>query len=91
MSDALLFSVIFISFFVFRIVAATAFFFFLLPDGDRCPMCDTPTIRVQSKGWNALLPWFRTSWCYRCNWEGLLRKGHVSPTPVPEELTKTKP
>jgi hypothetical protein len=25
-----------------------------------------------------LLPWFRTSWCYNCHWEGLLRRGVVA-------------
>ena len=27
------------------------------------------------------MPWFRTSWCYACNWEGFLRKGALSPQP----------
>ncbi len=88
MSDALLFAVVFVAFFVLRIVAATIFFYFMLPEGDRCPNCDTPTIRVQSKGWNLLLPWFRTSWCYNCNWEGLLRHGPVTPEPSLREEAK---
>jgi hypothetical protein len=81
MSDAVLFSIIFVGFFLLRLVAATIFFFCILPDGDRCPNCDTPTIRVQSKGWNTLMPWFRTSWCYACGWEGLLRRGPLTPEP----------
>jgi hypothetical protein len=88
MSDALVFGIVFIAFVVLRIVAATIFFFCLLPDGDRCPNCDTPTLRIQSRGWNLLLPWFRTSWCYACNWEGLLRNGALSPQPETQEQTR---
>ena len=29
-----------------RSIAATITFYFLLPDSDRCPMCDEPTLRV---------------------------------------------
>lgn len=60
-------------FFILRGIAATVFFYYMLPDTDRCPCCDTPTLRVRSPGWNRILPWFRTSWCYHCGWEGLLR------------------
>jgi hypothetical protein len=88
MSDAVLFGIIFVGFFVLRIIAATIFFYFILPDEDRCPNCDTPTVRVQSKGWNLLFPWFRTSWCYACNWEGLLRHGRVTPAPSRHEAAK---
>ena len=88
MSDAVLFTVIFVGFFVLRIIAATVVFFWLLPQGDRCPNCDAVTVRVQSKGWNTLMPWFRTSWCYNCNWEGLLRNGPLTPQPEPKALAK---
>lgn len=71
MADVVIF-VIFVAFFVLRAIAATIFFYFMLPKSDRCPLCDKPTIRVASP-WNRLLPWFRTSWCYECGWEGLLR------------------
>lgn len=84
MSDAVLFGIVFVAFVVLRVIAATIFFYFVLPEGDRCPNCDAPTIRVASKGWNLLLPWFRTSWCYTCNWEGLLRRGPLSPSPTGE-------
>ena len=73
MSDAVIFAVVLGGFFVLRVIAATIVFYFLLPKGDRCPLCDEPTIRVKKPAWNLLLPWFRTSWCYRCGWEGLLR------------------
>ena len=88
MSDAVLFAIVFVGFFGLRIVAATIFFYFILPEGDRCPNCDTPTVRVQSKGWNLLMPWFRTSWCYNCNWAGLLRHGRLTPTEAAREASK---
>jgi hypothetical protein len=73
MWDVTLFAVIFLGFFVLRAIAATIVFYFLLPENDRCPICDEQTLRVSEPAWNRLLPWFRTSWCYRCGWEGLLR------------------
>lgn len=73
MTDAVLFGGILVAFFVLRFIAATVFFFYMLPDSDRCPICDAPTLRVASKGWNTLMPWLRTSWCYECHWHGLLR------------------
>ena len=78
MSDVMIFTLIFIGFFVVRAIAATIVFYFLLPESNRCPLCDEPTLRVREPGWNLLLPWFRTSWCYRCGWEGLLRSGEVT-------------
>ena len=83
MTEVAIFAVVFVVFFVLRAIAATVFFYFMLPDTDRCPMCDQPTIRVSQPGWNRLLPWFRTSWCYECGWEGLLRPG------VPTEPANT--
>lgn len=73
MSDVAIFAVVFVGFFVLRAIAATIVFYFLLPESDRCPLCDEPTLRMKEPAWNLLLPWFRTSWCYRCGWEGLLR------------------
>jgi hypothetical protein len=90
MLEAVLCILIIGGFFVFRAVLATVFFFYILPEGDRCPNCDAPTLRVQSRGWNVLLPMFRTSWCYECGWHGLLRSGPLSPTPNPTPLTKHK-
>lgn len=75
-------------FFVLRGIAATVFFFYILPVGDRCPNCDGITIRVESKGWNSILPWFRTSWCLDCGWHGLLRHGPLSEAPAPVQLAK---
>src|SRR5262245_29990569 len=73
MLDALIFAIVFGGFFVVRAIAATVVFYYLLPQSDRCPVCDEHTVRVKSPAWNFMFPWFRTSWCYRCGWEGLLR------------------
>lgn len=81
MSDAAIFIAVFVGIFVLRIVAATLVFLCILPTGDRCPNCDAVTLRVQSAGWNRLMPWFRTSWCIRCGWNGLLRRGALTPEP----------
>lgn len=78
----MVFAVVLIGFFVLRIIVATIVFFMILPDGDRCPICDEVTLRVQSRGWNLLMPWFRTSWCMRCHWDGLHRRGPVSAPPA---------
>ncbi|HWH52415.1 MAG TPA: hypothetical protein VN651_12790 [Gemmatimonadaceae bacterium] len=93
MLDAVLCILIIGGFFIIRGVLATVFFFYLLPEGDRCPNCDAATIRVQSRGWNFLLPRFRTSWCYECGWHGLLRHGPLTPAPSTAPLPKhpTKP
>jgi hypothetical protein len=88
MSDGAIFILVFGGLFVLRIVAATLVFLWILPDGDRCPNCDAVTIRVQSPAMNRLMPWFRTSWCYACGWEGLLRRGPLTKEPAPAELTK---
>jgi hypothetical protein len=88
MSDAVIFVLIFGGFFVLRAVAATVFFFMLLPEGDRCPNCNAVTLRVESRVWNVMLPRFRTSWCYECNWHGMLRRGPLTPTTPSEVLTK---
>lgn len=82
MPDSVIVSWFFAGFFILRAILATVFFYFLLPKGDRCPCCDTPTIRVQSRGWNAVMPWFRTSWCYECDWTGFLRHGSITREPV---------
>jgi hypothetical protein len=75
MSDAAIFVAVFGGLFALRIVAATVFFFFLLPQGDRCLNCDAPSLRVQRAFWHRWLPWFRPSWCMECGWKGMLRSG----------------
>ncbi|HUF30318.1 MAG TPA: hypothetical protein VMM77_06600 [Gemmatimonadaceae bacterium] len=73
MLEGIIMAVVLSGFFILRGIAATVFFYYMLPDTDQCPCCDSHTLRVHSPGWNRLLPWFRTSWCYDCGWEGLLR------------------
>ena len=79
MSDAVIFVAIFGGLFVLRFIAATIVFVVLLPEGDRCPVCDHPTLRMQHAIWNRIAPFFRTSWCPACQWEGMLRHGTVTP------------
>jgi hypothetical protein len=77
MSYAVLFTLIFVGLFVLRIILATIFFALLLPADDHCLNCDSPTIRIESS-WDRFLPWFRRSWCLRCGWHGVLRRGSVT-------------
>lgn len=79
MSDAVIFVAVFGGLFVLRLIAATVVFIVLLPAGDRCPVCDHPTLRVQHAVWNRIAPFFRTSWCPACEWDGMLRHGAVTP------------
>lgn len=94
MLEGLIFGAVFVAFFILRGIAATIFFYYTLPDTDRCPCCDAPTLRVRSPGWNTLLPWFRTSWCYECGWKGFLRPRHNSTPdeahPSPTLIAKTR-
>jgi hypothetical protein len=85
MLEAVLALVILGGFFILRGIAATVIFFYLLPAGDRCLNCDAVTIRVESKGWNSILPWFRTSWCFECGWHGLLRHGPLTKSPATDK------
>lgn len=75
MSDIVWFAIVFVAFFILCAILATWVFLYLLPSDNRCPSCDSMTVRVRSRGWNFLLPWCRTSWCHDCRWEGLLREG----------------
>jgi hypothetical protein len=90
MSDAAIFVLVFGGLFVLRIIAATVFFFFVLPEGDRCVNCDAPTLRVQRAFWHRMMPWFRPSWCMRCGWHGLLRSGPLSPSAADAVLPPAK-
>lgn len=78
MSDAAIFVLFFGGILVVRIVVATIAFIMLIPRTDRCPHCNAVTLRMLSPRWNRVMPWFRTSWCYECGWEGMLR--HPLPT-----------
>ena len=88
MSYAVLFVVVFVGLFILRIILATIFFLMILPADDHCLNCDAPTIRVESR-FDKVMPWFRRSWCLRCGWQGLLRRGTVTPqTTHSETLTR---
>ncbi|MEP6992786.1 MAG: hypothetical protein ABJA80_17755 [bacterium] len=88
MSELVIFSLVFGGFFVLRGVAATIFFYFILPEGDRCPNCDAVTLRMESRRFNYLLPRLRDSWCYECDWHGYLRVGDLTPQASSPPLTK---
>jgi hypothetical protein len=90
MSDAAIFATVFVSIFVLRIVAATLVFFWILPQGDRCPNCNAVTIRLQATGLNRCMPWFRSSWCLTCGWHGLLRNGPLSESPAARESSLSR-
>lgn len=79
MSDAVIFGLVFGGIFVLRILAATLVFFWILPSGRRCPVCDALTVHVQSRV-ERVMPWYRSSWCLGCGWEGLLKR---EPRPAP--------
>ena len=83
MSDAALFIALFGGLFVVRVIAATVVFLWILPDGDRCPNCDAETLRVESRGVLKVMPWFRSSWCYECDWHGLHRVRTTPPLTFP--------
>ncbi|MDB4916067.1 MAG: hypothetical protein JWM95_3711 [Gemmatimonadetes bacterium] len=89
MTDAILFIGVFAGLFVIRGVAATVFFYFLLPQSDRCPNCDAATLRVESRGLNFLLPGLRSSWCFECDWHGLLRLEEALPVAPAQEPNKS--
>lgn len=89
MSELVIFSLVFGGLFVLRGIAATVFFYCILPEGDRCPNCDAVTLRLESRRWNMLVPGLRASWCYECDWRGFLRHGQLTPATTTRELSKT--
>ena len=88
MSELVIFSLVFGGLFVLRGIAATVFFYFILPESDRCPNCDAVTLRLESRRWNMLVPSLRASWCFECDWRGFLRRGQLTPTATTRELSK---
>jgi hypothetical protein len=68
--------------FVARVVLATVVFLWILPLGHECPICNAATVRVRHRGWNTLMPKFRTSWCPECGWEGVLQLGGAPPPTI---------
>jgi hypothetical protein len=73
MSDAIIFCAVFGGLLILRILAATLIFAWILPTGECCPNCDAVTLKMENGVWSRLLPWLRKSWCYECQWEGMLR------------------
>ncbi len=89
MSDIAIFALVLGGMFVFRVIAATVIFYYILPKGDRCPNCDAATARVQARVMGRLIPNLRKRWCMRCGWEGYCREGPLTPEPVAPEVSKT--
>ena len=89
MSELLIFSLVFGGFFVLRGIVATVIFYFLLPQGDRCPNCDAVTLRLEARRLNVLMPGLRSSWCFECDWHGYIRQGDLTPAPAPAAFTRT--
>ncbi len=73
MSDAAIFTLVLGGLFVLRIVAATVVFLLILPRGDRCPLCDAVTLRVESRGLRLSHLPLAKRWCLACGWEGMMR------------------
>jgi hypothetical protein len=74
----MLFIILFGCLLVLRVVAATVIFLVMLPPGDRCLNCDSPTMRIASPFSDQFMPWLRKRWCLVCGWEGMLRRGPVT-------------
>ncbi|HEX6059784.1 MAG TPA: hypothetical protein VFZ11_12310 [Gemmatimonadaceae bacterium] len=92
MSDALIFGGFFAGLFVLRAIVATIVFFLVIPEGDRCPYCDSATLRVHRPRLARVLPFVRASWCYECGWEGWLRSGAVTaPRDTPARVASPTP
>lgn len=87
MEDAAIFGVVFVAFFVLRLIAATVFFFYILDEGTSCPQCGGETLRIQSPWIERLLPRFRASWCPDCGWDGLLKRPAAVQLPPTSTLT----
>ena len=90
MSELVIFTVVFGGLFILRGIAATVFFYFILPEGDRCPNCDAVTLRMESRRWNRVVPTLRASWCYECGWHGFLRRAPLTPVAPSVTLAKTR-
>lgn len=82
MSDAAIFTLVLGGLFVLRIVAATIVFLLILPRGDRCPLCDAVTLRVESRGVRFLHLPLAKRWCLACGWEGMMRPAEPNASPT---------
>lgn len=70
----------------------TRLFILMIPDGDRCPLCDGYTLPIERNGgWRVLGKRFRRSWCLECQWEGVLRRSaNFDPTMLSSALPLRK-
>jgi hypothetical protein len=78
--EGVVFGSVLIAIFFLRAIIATIVFFWILPGDGRCPNCDTETLRLESRGLLRILPWLRPSWCFECEWRGLLRSNGRLPS-----------
>ena len=89
MSELVIFTLVFGGLFILRAIAATIVFYFILPQGDRCPNCDAVTLRLEARRVNGFIRGLRSSWCYECDWHGYMREGNLSPAPTVTTLAET--
>jgi hypothetical protein len=54
-------------------------FMWILPRGDRCPLCDAVTERVHAPAARYL--GLAKRWCLACGWEGMMRLAPTQNTP----------
>ena len=72
------------------IYIATKAFIIMIPDGDRCTMCDGETLAIERDGWWRVLgPRFRRSWCLDCGWEGVLRRSATPTAFAPSDYARS--
>lgn len=92
-TDAWIFIGVFVGIRMVIIWACTRLFIMMIPDGDRCPMCDAYTLPIERNGWWRVLgPRFRRSWCLDCRWEGVLRRSaSFDPLALSSTLYDRKP
>jgi hypothetical protein len=68
-------------------------FMWILPRGDRCPMCDAVTERVHAPAAAHLR--LAKRWCLACGWEGMMRLAPAHNTPLsqaaPEGAASVEP
>jgi hypothetical protein len=74
-NDAFIFIAVISALQLTMFVLLTKIYFVMLPEGDRCPVCDHDTLAMEAKGWRRFFgARFRHSWCIGCGWEGLHRR-----------------
>ena len=75
LGDAITFIALIVFIRIAVIWLVTQVFIAIIPDGDKCPICDGETLAIQRNGWWRVLgKAYRRSWCLECGWEGVLRR-----------------